>query len=254
MMPPQLAEHHHYARAPIQEAVIEIRCSVPEDVTVDALASLGAQLDGYEEARPGFEVEQQVDFSGEQIVASAQGRTIGHLFRRRDGRRVIQARLDRLLYAWLHPYDRWESLEREALEAWSKYQSVAKPDRIVRLGVRYVNRIDVDSGSIEIKDYIRTSPDISPYLPQMLSGYFMQVVTPLDREGRTATITTTLVEPPNPDATSLLLDIDTYQDIDIDCGGEDVDTRLTEALDSLRRAKNYVFEACITDATRGLIR
>ena len=65
-----------------------------------------------------------------------------------------------------------------------------------------------------------------------------------------ATITSSLL-PVRPDVTTLILDIDTWRDAP--AGESATDDAIAGHLATLRQAKNYVFEACITDATRGLI-
>jgi len=49
------------------------------------------------------------------------------------------------------------------------------------------------------------------------------------------------------------LDIDTWKEVMIPFEEPKADESIRRQLDTLRTAKNYVFEACITDATRGLI-
>jgi len=78
-------------------------------------------------------------------------------------------------------------------------------------------------------------------------------VVPLLNLDASATITSTVVPPYSPDTTSLILDIDTWRRLDVPLSGDTESERLLDALNELRVAKNFVFEACITDATRGLI-
>jgi uncharacterized protein (TIGR04255 family) len=106
---------------------------------------------------------------------------------------------------------------------------------------------------IEIKDYLRTSPEISPALPQTLTGYFMQVQIPLPDYTAMVNINSTIVEPPTPNTTSLILDIDTFRQVELSPSSESFDDELEEGLTELRRAKSFVFEGCITPATREMI-
>jgi uncharacterized protein (TIGR04255 family) len=52
---------------------------------------------------------------------------------------------------------------------------------------------------------------------------------------------------------SLILDLDTYREVRLDPRSDDFDHEVVGQLASLRRAKNFVFESCITDETRRLI-
>ena len=106
---------------------------------------------------------------------------------------------------------------------------------------------------MEIKDYLRLTADVPAYLPQAISNYFMQVVIPLEKYSCSATITSALIPEAPSNLTSLLLDIDAWQDQPITLDGDGVSEHIALRLETLRQVKNYVFESCITDATRGLI-
>jgi hypothetical protein len=185
-------------------------------------------------------VTSEIQLGPSDVVGQASGQHKGFAFRRKDGQRVVQAQLDRFSFSWLAPYGDWEAF-------------VARPGEATRLGIRFVNKIDIDRPSVEIKDYLRTTVDISPYLPQALLGYFMQVDIPLPRHEAVARVVSTIVSPKDPEGTSLILDIDTWRDVSVDLTTEDTRQSLLGYLGVLRSAKNYVFEACITDATRGVI-
>jgi uncharacterized protein (TIGR04255 family) len=175
------------------------------------------------------------------------------VFERSDRPRVIQARLDRFVFSWLGRYDRWEVLREEAKEAWTTYVDALEPTAVTRAAVRFVNQIEVPKPSIEVKDYLRTSVDISPYLPQGMNGFFMQVEVPLPRHESNVRVTSTVAQPSAPGTTSLVLDIDAFRVCDVALADEEAGDTIWRYLDVLRDAKNFVFESCITDATRGLI-
>lgn len=242
----------HYAHAPITEAVVEVRCELASDVSLDDLKRVADPAQFFL-VGPSVNISGQVNVSEVGITSATSGEQIGHVFRRNDGRRMIQARLNSFAFSVFAPYDRWETFSEEVWSNWLKYQSVARPIRATRLGVRYINRIDIPQNVIEIKDYFRTAVDVSPYLPQMIGGYFFQVIVPLPRFNAAATIVSTIIPPPNEDTSSLILDIDTWRDVDIALSTAAGNEGLRDQVDVLREAKNYVFEACITDATRGLI-
>ena len=241
-----------YDHAPITEAIIELTCSLAPAVTLEDLAHV-ADPDVFTSTSPAIMISGRIDVSSDGIKGDTSGEQIGHVLRRSDGLRLIQSRLNGFAYSALAPYDRWESFSAEAWQHWLAYKRVAQPTRASRLGVRYVNKIDIPQASIEIKDYLRTAVDVSPYLPQLTAQYFLQVVVPIFKFDAFATITSAVAAPSSPDTTSLILDIDAWREFDISLDSGAGDERIREALETLREAKNYVFEACITDATRGLI-
>lgn len=77
-------------------------------------------------------------------VASAKttAKKIGFQFWDAEKVRVFQARLDGFTYSRLAPYDCWEDLCGEARRLWRQYREFAKPERVSRIAVRYINRLD----------------------------------------------------------------------------------------------------------------
>lgn len=244
-------EGQHYEHAPIQEAILEIRVSGVEESVLDSLQSVAQS--GYRRQGPEFDVTAEVGFDGEDLVGNAQRTHIGFRALRDDGQRVLRAHRDRFSYSWLKPYDHWDSFIGEALLSWNRFCEVASPETATQVGVRFINRIEISREYVEIKDYLRTTVDISPYLPQALSGFFFQVDVPLDRDKAISRIISTLVQSEAPDTTSLVLDLETWREVDLNLRSEDAHETMVAHLRELRVLKNHVFEACITDATRGLI-
>ncbi|GAB3790349.1 TIGR04255 family protein [Nocardioides ungokensis] len=253
---PGLELGRRYAHAPIVEAILELQVRNRDDLTVEELARLGLEGD-FAEATPIFNVEGQLEFVDGAFTSQAHGAQVGWAHQRTDGQRVVQAGIDRFTFIWRGPYDNWDAFADEAWTHWNNYLRTAEPLEVGLIGVRFVNRIPMRKVSIEIKDYLRTSVELSPYLPQAVNALFMQVEMPLNRYQANATITSAMDTSPNPEtgqpAVALILDIDTKAELNRVTDDPEFDAALRAIVGRLRTAKNYVFEACITDATRGLI-
>src|SRR5207253_4384748 len=100
---------------------------------------------------------------------------IGYTFTSSDGLQAFQSRLDGFTFSRLAPYNGWESFCSEARRLWNIYREVTQPQAVTRAAVRYINRLDLPLPIRDLKDYLRTVPEVSPDLPQGLSGYFMQL-------------------------------------------------------------------------------
>lgn len=247
---------HRYKRAPIIEAILELRVEPREQPLADVLSSIQRMLSEapmYQAGLERFQFETGLIADSQGIQTTGKRTHIGYEFRRLDNQRVIFGHLDRFVFSWLKPYSEWTDFVTEAEAIWLLYRQAVGVEKVVSAGVRFVNRIDVPSAGIEIKDYLRTSVDISPYLPQSISSLFLQVGVPMESHNAVATITSTIVSPPDPGITSLILDIDTVTELDLATETDGFDNTLSQTLETLRDAKNLVFEACITDGTRGLI-
>ncbi len=239
-----------YTKAPITEALIDIQVTLPEDVTVSDLArvDIGEEI-GYPQRRNRFAVLGEIAI-GDQIETAARQMHVGYDFVSMDERQIVQVRQNGYTFSRLAPYDRWQTFREEARRLWDVYRSVAKPVSITRVAVRYINRLDLPLPMDDFKDYLRTVPEVAPDLPQELGGYLMQLAIPQVDLDSLLLLNETLLPAPNPDTVSILLDIDLFRQLE-----ESVeDDELWSLLEQFRHRKNQVFEACITERTRELIR
>jgi uncharacterized protein (TIGR04255 family) len=171
------------------------------------------------------------------------------LFVSRDGRQIVQARLDGFTFNRLRPYQSWARFREEARAHWERYRSLARPETITRVALRYINRIEVPVSARDFKEYLLTTPEIAPGLSQGLAGFFMRIVIPLDSFGCTAIVTETMEEPKS-GRLPLILDIDVFVEEALAPDAEEV----WQVLETLRAAKNEVFFKSITPRTRELFR
>lgn len=152
------------------------------------------------------------------------------------------------MFSRLAPYDRWETFQSEARHLWDLYRSILKPAAVTRVAVRYINQINIPRSGVELKDYFRTGPEISPDLEQRLDACFMQIQIPQDDLNAKLSITQALVPPSAPETVSVLLDIDLFRTTDLPKTEEEI----WLLLGKFRKRKNQAFEACIKNETRRL--
>ena len=241
----------HYSHSPLTEAVIDLRVKLPKEVQLETLASIqSAREEDYPTRQNRIAVEGQFTTDLNAPPATASRTHIGYSFTSVDKRQVVQARLDGFTFSRLAPYENWESFRDEARQWWDIYRTMVKPEEVVRVAVRYINRLDFPLPLKDFADYLRTVPEVSPELPQLLSNYFMQLQIPQEDLKGMLILNQTIVPPPDADVVSILLDIDLFREDDI----PDKENEMWQFFEQLRIRKNEVFEACITERTRGLIR
>lgn len=248
-LPEPVGPGRHYPRAQIVEAVIEIRCDAPS-VGVEQLVE-AVDSSNFPQTEKMFDVLGTVNIEPEKVGGETTVVPVGYRFHKENPREAIQARLNGFSYSWLDAYQSWEDLRDHAEIHWLKYLETARPVRAQRLGVRYINRYVFDR-SVEIGDYLRMHITVPAYLPQTVEAYFLRAQIPIKGLNCSVNISSAL-QPANDGHTALILDIDAWQGVDIDLKGPNRHTEITSRLEDLRLAKNYAFESCITDATRGLI-
>lgn len=229
--------------------MIDIRAELRPDFQIEDLAAIHEQIKSEYPTRQDLMVfKANIQVQPEGIVKSDQTK-LGFAFRSADGKQVMQARTNGFTFSRLYPYKDWNSLRSEAWELWNVYQKVAKPVRTIRVAVRYINRIDIPFPMADLRDYLCTFPEISPELPQLLTGYIMQLLIPVKDIGVTLSLIEASVPAPGPDISSINLDIDLFKE---DASDFDTDEKVWGLLDQLRDKKNEIFEKCITDRAREL--
>ena len=116
-----------------------------------------------------------------------------------------------------------------------------------RIGVRYINRIDVPSDAadrVRLEDYLTIYPQM-PNGPPML-GYIMQVLRDVGEDNCRLIINSGSVVSPLIGFVSFLLDLDVFRENDLPRRDEE----LWKFIDRMREHKNQIFESCITQQAR----
>jgi uncharacterized protein (TIGR04255 family) len=243
----------HYEKTPITEAIIDLRVTLSEEITVDKLADIHVYIkDKFPTVEAFYKGIGAFAYTpGSSMQVDTSERQIGFWFRSEDKLRTFQATLEGFSFNRLAPYDSWEEFSGEAKNLWEVYKQVCRPVRVTRAAVRYINQINIPANeSVELKDYLSIVPEISPKLPeQTLQTYIMQLQIPQRDLNCMLIINEALVQPTIPGVLSVILDLDLFRQQIWDSDDEDI----WQFLEKLRHRKNEVFEASITDKTRELI-
>ncbi len=239
-----------YSRAPITEAIIDLRIDPRPEVDLEVLRRLSeATQDRFPQIDPIYEAMGKMQVKpGISASASAHQSQSGFRAISSDVKNVCQRQLTGFTLGRLAPYESWEPFQDLARELWDQYRSALGCDVVTRIAVRYVNRIDIPESPVELKQYFRTSPEVSPDLPQVMEGFFMQIRLPQTDIDSMAVLNQTIVPSERANCTSVVLDIDLFRDHELP-GDEN---SLWHCFQVLHDRKNEIFEACITDAAREL--
>jgi uncharacterized protein (TIGR04255 family) len=239
----------YYSKAPITEAIIDFRVVLSSDSTLANLCDLFPQLaTDYPRQENSVIVESQIT-GGASVGAFANQTQVGYVYSSDDHKQILNAGLGGFTFSRLAPYDCWENFRDEAQRLWDIYDQAVRVEQVHRIAVRYVNRLDIPLPFDDFKDFLRTVPEVSSDLPQGLSGYFMQLQMPQVDVGAMAIISQAMMPPQVPDCVSVILDIDIFQE-QLTFSG----SNFWESLERLHAQLDVVFEACITDKTRELIK
>lgn len=237
----------YYPNAPIIEALLDIRAELVPGASIELLGAVGeGEKARYPTRHEHTRLEQQIVREGISLVAKpASNLPVGYRFDSEDGKRMFHAQVDGFTFNWLKPYPRWEVFRDEAKRLWEVYASVARPVRVNRIALRYINRIDV-SPDEQFETYLNTLPSLAEGVSQSWSEFFMRVGIPQDDLGAMLILTEALTESEAEDKIAVALDIDLFKFVDLPPDSQD----MWGQFEFLRDRKNETFEACITDRVR----
>jgi uncharacterized protein (TIGR04255 family) len=240
----------HYDKAPIKEAIIDIQIENPQSLSLADFENAGIlPPPGYSERQKLMMGRVRGQLEEGVLTATARQDQLGYAFVGGDGKHIVQFKVNGFTFSRLVPYQTWEQLRSEAKTLWGLYRRIVGALPVVRVGLRYVNQLDLPSTLRDFRDFIRLYPEVSSDLPQQLAGFFLQVQIPQDDLGAMLILNEAMVPPSGPDVVSVVLDIDVFkQGIKLQS-----DDDVWNIMDALRVRKNLIFEGCITNNTRELI-
>jgi uncharacterized protein (TIGR04255 family) len=234
----------HLRNAPIVEAVIDFRVSPGEGCTADTFAHLDSSIGiRYTQKVPIRLIQGGFGFDkGELLPPAASQMDIG--WRYQAETEVAQFRLDGFTFSKIEHYTTWEQVFGEAFRLWQVYVERANPRQVSRIAVRYINRMRL-TGAAEIGRYLEAPPLLPSPIPQAVREFLTRVRVDDEKRNISAAIVQALEPRVDPNAISLLLDIDAFCEVN----ALPRDTTLPSKFEELREMKNEIFYASITEAT-----
>ena len=251
MINKKVDEYTIFPSAPITEAILDIRAELPEDVTLESILAVQNSIRGrFPEKKERYSYEAGFQFSQEGVSTTpTQHKIDGYLFESLAEKKIVQARLDGFTFNKLKPYENWESFCREGRELWNLYSRIAQPTKVIRIALRYINRIEIPLPLKNFEEYILTFPQIAPNLPQAVTHFFMQFVIS-NSESEANAMITLAIEKVTDQKLSLIFDIDVSR------AAVYIDNKekIWSDFEKLRIFKNEIFFKSITDKTKELFK
>ncbi len=235
-----------YKNPPIVEALCEFQFepNSPWD-----LAMLGLIYEKVQDTFPKRRQAKQLTVSisaGPEGIEQQVQTTDRMQFLREDEKALIQVGPHFMAVNHLKPYPSWQEFLPLIKRGLRAYCDVASPKSIHRVGLRYINRIEVADQHIELEDYFEFRPFVGPNLPQDFGPFIVGIQVPYEgfRDILKLELTNAGAEMPN--AVAMILDFDYF----LVKPGEVVLDDVFEWLDIAHNRVEEAFEACITDRLR----
>lgn len=133
-------------------------------------------------------------------------------FHRKDKTALIQVAPDLLVINHLKPYPTWSKFKPLILLALQIYNKVANPKGFKQIGLRYINKINIESESVELSEYVDFYPYVPKGLPQLHTNFLSRVEIPYFNNRDRMVVTIGSDVPKIPNTLSIILDIDYITD------------------------------------------
>jgi len=234
--------HVVYSKAPISEAVVEIRYKthVDKNASLSHIQALSNRIKAdYPKNEELVDISAQV---GPGVLTHSQHAS-GRQLQSKDKSRWLRLSQNRYTFLQVGQYKDWNFFIEHARRHWGEYRKIQAAEPI-RVGLRFINRIDVPM-SEDPKQYLNIGPSM-PNTSIGVNAFLLQVQTKVEGDiGATITVANTVTDN-KADSTTLLLDIDTF----VETGLTKDEAIIWELLEQMRTVKNKLFEACITETLR----
>ena len=175
-----VTEHFEYLRnAPIVEAAIEVRARAEVSWDEKAVSDqLKAKLPDYPQAISQNAVTHEINLTPGQAPQALQHDLgwRGLICRSPDEKHIAQFNRDSFVFSRLQPYLGWDKLSDEAVRLWRIHADISHAVEAQRLGLRFINRIGLDSSprGLNLEGYIRPHPQAPRDLDIPISGFLHQ--------------------------------------------------------------------------------
>jgi len=234
-----------YSKPPVVEAVCEFRFigpAEPWDWTIPGLL--------YERVKETFPVKMEVR-SVEVTVSQGAGQAVQQnvqtkmQFQSKSKTEILQVGRDLFSVNQLRPYPKWSTFKTLISDQLKLYRRVANPLRLSRIGLRYVNRIEIPRQTIELEDFFRIQTQVPQPIPQTFQAFVSQIEIPYEKQKISLRLAFGNAPPEDQDHLAFLLDLDMFSVENQTPHLDQVPSWLEKAHDQLEAA----FEAAFTEKT-----
>ncbi len=238
----------HLRNAPIHEALIDIRLSLPPNFDVKKFLTIKSKLKSkYPMIDERWELTGEIEFAPTGSSQSMQRKSQGYWFKNQEGTKIVQFRNNGFTFNKLRPYSSWSEILKEAKRTWNLYSAIIGRQSIVRLAVRYINHIHLPLPLPNMSQYLVLCPTLPGQGQGSIKGFMNRIVIEEPSIGGETIVTQASQQGASKDSMRILFDIDTSKRIEDNEQLKESD--VWKILDELRKIKNRIFFANVTRKT-----
>jgi len=238
----------HLSRAPITEAVIQISTRAEAAwVEANVLDRLKELLPDYpqENLQRGIVQSFTVHFGPDAPPVDAPPEEpvtwTGVTLKSADAHYVAKFSREAFSCSRLKPYEHWPTFLAETMRLWRIHREIAQPSSIQRVGLRFINAIDLPESHADLSDYLVNPPPAAHGFPLPMQGFVRHDL--LGVPGHPYHVNYIQTIQPSPQRAGLAIIVD----IDVFTVGETEPEQLEVHLAKMRWLKNKLFFGTVTE-------
>lgn len=235
------------ANAPVLEAVIHWRArSETQLVPQELLKQLTGKLPDYPVVSPQHELEMEFTAGPEGASHSQKAHWKGFRLESEDKLHIAQFGRNGFAFSRLKQYDDWSQFTGEAIRLWEIYVEIAEPIEIERLGIRFINMIEV-ANPAKLASWLVNPPQSPEGLNLPVQNFVHQTRYSIPDHPYGLNVVQVIQPSANSPggSLSLILDLDVSTD---QLPVESNDSQMMERLEDMRWIKNKAFQSYMTEA------
>jgi uncharacterized protein (TIGR04255 family) len=237
-------EFPHLSKAPIVEAVLQVNARAGAEWSEEKIVpAIKHELGG--SARLFPENAQSIEFNVGVQFPQALSTSFWQGVRIEPGERpeIVRFTRDLFSYSRLSPYEHWEAFHRRAMELFSIHLRIARPEIAQRIGIRFINRIQMSPG-LRLEEYFTSPPEDTSGLDLPVSGFLYHANFRTPNYPYAVNVSRTVQQTLDPikEPPSLILDIDVFTITPAPIDEKSIEGHLLR----MRWLKNKVFFGSIT--------
>jgi uncharacterized protein (TIGR04255 family) len=232
------------SKAPIVEAVFDIRCKLPKESGLDVVKKAAdiLQADYPKLRRQVVHAHQFKMQAGKREMTSTEMQQ-GFRVEKEDKTQIVQLRRDGFSLNRLRPYSSFDELWPEVVRCWGVYAEATKPTEVTRLALRTINRIEIEGGLVQLAEGFQIP--LGAPVAGLEQSAFLHRWSLLGKHNCRANVALA-TRPPIETKVTVIFDIDAFKTVDLEL---EIDS-LTRDFGQLRELKNAIFFGSLSQVQR----
>lgn len=237
----------HLPKAPIVEAVTDIRVGAAMMLQeAEVRSQLETKLNDYKflDSRREIKHELKIEVGKPPIQTVQDLGWKGLRFQSTDQKHIVQFNRDGFVFSRLEPYQDWEKFSSTGKQLWNTFKAIAQPIDINRIGLRFINRVQLPIGELRFENYLSPAPKAPRGFDLPFNSFTHRDVLVVPGHPYAINVIRTIQRVPaaGETAVAIILDIDVFAI----CSDKLDEELLTKRFQEMRWLKNKVFFGCFT--------